>query len=164
MECIQRAVINGQSQVAHRFHPNGISAIEVFYHHAALKFAYAHDGDLRLVDDDRRCQKAAAHAVVGDGECTAADCVRRKFVLACRADQFAQTFGNAEQIKRLRAMQYGDDETFITQRRADTDQEAYRLYKEPLRLGPRYLRYNSIFVLYLLWDVLGRWSLGRTRQ
>lgn len=40
----------------------------------------------------------------------------------------------------------------------------YRLCKEPLRLGPRYLRYNSIFVLYLLWDVLGRWSLGRTRQ
>jgi N-acetylglucosaminyldiphosphoundecaprenol N-acetyl-beta-D-mannosaminyltransferase len=30
----------------------------------------------------------------------------------------------------------------------------YRLYKEPLRLGPRYLRYNSMFVSYLLWDIL----------
>jgi N-acetylglucosaminyldiphosphoundecaprenol N-acetyl-beta-D-mannosaminyltransferase len=30
----------------------------------------------------------------------------------------------------------------------------YRLCKEPLRLGPRYLRYNSIFVSYLLWDTL----------
>jgi N-acetylglucosaminyldiphosphoundecaprenol N-acetyl-beta-D-mannosaminyltransferase len=31
---------------------------------------------------------------------------------------------------------------------------AYRLYKEPMRLGPRYLRYNSMFVSYLLWDML----------
>jgi N-acetylglucosaminyldiphosphoundecaprenol N-acetyl-beta-D-mannosaminyltransferase len=31
---------------------------------------------------------------------------------------------------------------------------AYRLCREPLRLGPRYLRYNSIFLFYLLWDVL----------
>jgi N-acetylglucosaminyldiphosphoundecaprenol N-acetyl-beta-D-mannosaminyltransferase len=31
---------------------------------------------------------------------------------------------------------------------------AFRLYKEPLRLGPRYLRFNSEFVFYLLWDVL----------
>jgi N-acetylglucosaminyldiphosphoundecaprenol N-acetyl-beta-D-mannosaminyltransferase len=36
---------------------------------------------------------------------------------------------------------------------------AYRLCKEPLRLGPRYLRYNSIFVFYLLWDAM----CGRTR-
>jgi hypothetical protein len=32
---------------------------------------------------------------------------------------------------------------------------AYRLCKEPIRLGPRYLRYNSMFVAYLLWDMLG---------
>jgi N-acetylglucosaminyldiphosphoundecaprenol N-acetyl-beta-D-mannosaminyltransferase len=31
---------------------------------------------------------------------------------------------------------------------------AYRLCREPLRLGPRYLRYNSLFIFYLLWDVL----------
>ena len=31
---------------------------------------------------------------------------------------------------------------------------AYRLSKEPLRLGPRYLRYNSMFVSYWLWDAL----------
>jgi N-acetylglucosaminyldiphosphoundecaprenol N-acetyl-beta-D-mannosaminyltransferase len=31
---------------------------------------------------------------------------------------------------------------------------AYRLCREPLRLGPRYLRYNSIFVFYFLWDLL----------
>ena len=31
---------------------------------------------------------------------------------------------------------------------------AYRLCREPLRLGPRYLRYNSIFLFYLLWDAL----------
>jgi N-acetylglucosaminyldiphosphoundecaprenol N-acetyl-beta-D-mannosaminyltransferase len=30
----------------------------------------------------------------------------------------------------------------------------YRLCREPLRLGPRYLRYNSIFLFYLLWDVV----------
>jgi N-acetylglucosaminyldiphosphoundecaprenol N-acetyl-beta-D-mannosaminyltransferase len=39
----------------------------------------------------------------------------------------------------------------------------YRLSKEPLRLGPRYLRYNSLFVFYLLWDVLGRWAWRRAR-
>ena len=31
---------------------------------------------------------------------------------------------------------------------------AYRLCREPLRLGPRYLRYNFMFVFYLLWDFL----------
>jgi N-acetylglucosaminyldiphosphoundecaprenol N-acetyl-beta-D-mannosaminyltransferase len=31
---------------------------------------------------------------------------------------------------------------------------AYRLCREPFRLGPRYLRYNSIFLSYLLWDAL----------
>ena len=30
----------------------------------------------------------------------------------------------------------------------------YRVCKEPLRLGPRYLRYNFMFVSYWLWDVL----------
>ena len=30
----------------------------------------------------------------------------------------------------------------------------YRLSKEPLRLGPRYLQYHSIFVFYWLWDFL----------
>jgi N-acetylglucosaminyldiphosphoundecaprenol N-acetyl-beta-D-mannosaminyltransferase len=39
---------------------------------------------------------------------------------------------------------------------------AYRLSSEPLRLGPRYLRYNSMFVSYFLWDLLrGRaWGHG----
>jgi N-acetylglucosaminyldiphosphoundecaprenol N-acetyl-beta-D-mannosaminyltransferase len=31
---------------------------------------------------------------------------------------------------------------------------AFRLLREPLRLGPRYLRYNSIFLFYLLWDAM----------
>lgn len=31
---------------------------------------------------------------------------------------------------------------------------AYRLCREPLRLGPRYLRYNALFLFYLLWDVM----------
>ena len=35
---------------------------------------------------------------------------------------------------------------------------AYRLCKERLRLGPRYLRYNSMFVSYLLWDSLREWA------
>jgi N-acetylglucosaminyldiphosphoundecaprenol N-acetyl-beta-D-mannosaminyltransferase len=39
----------------------------------------------------------------------------------------------------------------------------YRLSKEPLRLGPRYVRYNSLFVFYLMWDVLGRWAWNRAR-
>jgi N-acetylglucosaminyldiphosphoundecaprenol N-acetyl-beta-D-mannosaminyltransferase len=30
----------------------------------------------------------------------------------------------------------------------------YRLCKEPMRLGPRYLRYNAMFILYLIWDKL----------
>jgi N-acetylglucosaminyldiphosphoundecaprenol N-acetyl-beta-D-mannosaminyltransferase len=36
----------------------------------------------------------------------------------------------------------------------------YRLAREPSRLGPRYLRYNSLFLAYLLWDGLRRraWS------
>ena len=40
---------------------------------------------------------------------------------------------------------------------------AYRLYKEPLRLGPRYLRYNFSFVSCLLWDIIrGRaWEMVR---
>lgn len=37
---------------------------------------------------------------------------------------------------------------------------AYRLCKEPLRLGPRYLRYNSLFLFYLLWDALRGAPLG----
>jgi N-acetylglucosaminyldiphosphoundecaprenol N-acetyl-beta-D-mannosaminyltransferase len=32
---------------------------------------------------------------------------------------------------------------------------AYRLCMEPMRLGPRYLRYNSMFVVYLLWEMVG---------
>lgn len=39
----------------------------------------------------------------------------------------------------------------------------YRLSKEPLRLGPRYLRYNLMFVSYLLWDVLCRRAWQRVR-
>jgi N-acetylglucosaminyldiphosphoundecaprenol N-acetyl-beta-D-mannosaminyltransferase len=39
---------------------------------------------------------------------------------------------------------------------------AYRLWKEPLRLGPRYLRYNSMFVSYLLWDRLRRRAWQRS--
>ena len=31
---------------------------------------------------------------------------------------------------------------------------AYRLGKEPMRLGARYVRYNSMVVSYLLWDML----------
>ena len=38
---------------------------------------------------------------------------------------------------------------------------AYRLSKEPLRLGPRYLRYNSTFVYYWLLDVLRRQTKPR---
>lgn len=36
----------------------------------------------------------------------------------------------------------------------------YRLWSEPRRLGPRYLKYNSLFLFYLFWDGLrGRaWS------
>jgi N-acetylglucosaminyldiphosphoundecaprenol N-acetyl-beta-D-mannosaminyltransferase len=30
----------------------------------------------------------------------------------------------------------------------------FRLASEPLRLGPRYVRYNSLFLFYLLWDGL----------
>jgi UDP-N-acetyl-D-mannosaminuronic acid transferase (WecB/TagA/CpsF family) len=41
---------------------------------------------------------------------------------------------------------------------------AYRLSKEPLRLGPRYLRYHSIFVFYWLWDVLGGLAWKKVRQ
>jgi len=37
---------------------------------------------------------------------------------------------------------------------------AFRLWNEPLRLGPRYLRYNSLFIFYWLLDVLG----GLTRK
>jgi N-acetylglucosaminyldiphosphoundecaprenol N-acetyl-beta-D-mannosaminyltransferase len=29
-----------------------------------------------------------------------------------------------------------------------------RLAKEPARLGPRYVKYNSLFLFYLLWDSL----------
>lgn len=41
---------------------------------------------------------------------------------------------------------------------------AYRLCKEPLRLGPRYLRYNSMFVMYLIWDMLRGRALGKVRD
>jgi N-acetylglucosaminyldiphosphoundecaprenol N-acetyl-beta-D-mannosaminyltransferase len=36
----------------------------------------------------------------------------------------------------------------------------FRLLSEPRRLGPRYLRYNFMFLAYLLWDGLRRraWS------
>jgi len=38
----------------------------------------------------------------------------------------------------------------------------YRICKEPLRLGPRYLRYNSLFLFYLLWDGLRGRAWGRS--
>ena len=41
---------------------------------------------------------------------------------------------------------------------------AYRLCKEPLRLGPRYLRYHSLFLFYLLWDALRGAPSGRARN
>jgi N-acetylglucosaminyldiphosphoundecaprenol N-acetyl-beta-D-mannosaminyltransferase len=41
---------------------------------------------------------------------------------------------------------------------------AYRLCREPFRLGPRYLRYNSIFLSYLLWDALRASSRGSGRN
>jgi N-acetylglucosaminyldiphosphoundecaprenol N-acetyl-beta-D-mannosaminyltransferase len=41
---------------------------------------------------------------------------------------------------------------------------AYRLSKEPLRLGPRYLPYHSILVFYWLWDVLGGQAWKKVRQ
>jgi N-acetylglucosaminyldiphosphoundecaprenol N-acetyl-beta-D-mannosaminyltransferase len=41
---------------------------------------------------------------------------------------------------------------------------AYRLFKEPLRLGPRYLRYHSLFLFYLLWDALRGAPSGRARN
>jgi N-acetylglucosaminyldiphosphoundecaprenol N-acetyl-beta-D-mannosaminyltransferase len=40
----------------------------------------------------------------------------------------------------------------------------YRLSKEPMRLGPRYLRYNSLFVFYFLWDAADRWLRGCGRR
>ena len=40
---------------------------------------------------------------------------------------------------------------------------AYRLCREPLRLGPRYLRYNSLFLSYLLWDLLHGRAWGKAR-
>jgi len=30
----------------------------------------------------------------------------------------------------------------------------FRLMREPARLGPRYLKYNTLFLFYLLWDRL----------
>ena len=41
---------------------------------------------------------------------------------------------------------------------------AYRLSKEPLRLGPRYLRYNSMFVSYWLWDALRAWAWQKVER
>ena len=41
---------------------------------------------------------------------------------------------------------------------------AYRLCREPFRLGPRYLRYNSIFLSYLLWDALRASPRGSGRN
>jgi N-acetylglucosaminyldiphosphoundecaprenol N-acetyl-beta-D-mannosaminyltransferase len=41
---------------------------------------------------------------------------------------------------------------------------AYRLSKEPLRLGPRYLRYHSMFVSYWLWDILREQAWKKLRQ
>ena len=31
-------------------------------------------------------------------------------------------------------------------------------------VGPRYLRYNSMFVFYLLWDVLRAWAWEKVRR
>lgn len=38
----------------------------------------------------------------------------------------------------------------------------YRLAKEPFRLGPRYLRYHSLFVSYWLWDAIRGRSQSET--
>lgn len=38
----------------------------------------------------------------------------------------------------------------------------FRLASEPFRLGPRYLRYNSLFLFYLLWDGIRGRAFKRT--
>lgn len=41
----------------------------------------------------------------------------------------------------------------------------FRLCSEPLRLGPRYFRYNLLFLFYLVWDALRGcpWQSGKVR-
>jgi N-acetylglucosaminyldiphosphoundecaprenol N-acetyl-beta-D-mannosaminyltransferase len=40
----------------------------------------------------------------------------------------------------------------------------FRLLSEPRRLGPRYLRYNTLFLYYLMRDGLRGWDRGQTGE
>jgi len=76
--------------------------------------------------------------------------------------------GNQARYKRGVFLAVGDAFTLLTGRRKFAPAWIqrrgltwfFRLWAEPRRLGPRYLRYNFLFLSYLLWDGLR----GRTRD
>src|SRR5258707_15273311 len=70
---VQRAVVDGKGDIALGAHADRLDAADLDRTHSALDATRAKDRDLRLIDDDRRRQKAAAHAVIRDREGAAAD-------------------------------------------------------------------------------------------
>ena len=82
LECVQRTMIDGQREITHRPYADGFTGVGVDYTDSALHLSHAENGDLGLINDDRRRQQASAHAVVGDRKGAASHLLRGKFVRA----------------------------------------------------------------------------------
>ena len=70
---VDDAMVDGQRHIRHRQYDDRIVAIDLANDDAFLQLADAEDRGLALVDNDRRREQAARHAVVGNGEASARD-------------------------------------------------------------------------------------------
>ena len=118
---IEGAVIDGERQVTHGAHADRFQAFLFHHAYAALELADAQNGHLRLIDDDGSRQQAAAHPVIGNRECAAANILRRQLASPGRRNQLAQLQRHAEKIQLLRAVDHRHDQSAAPQGRADAD-------------------------------------------
>ena len=68
---VDDAVVDGQRDIGHRADKDRVLARHGAHHHALFQLADAKDRGLSLVQDNRRGEQRARHAVVGNGEASA---------------------------------------------------------------------------------------------
>jgi hypothetical protein len=84
-------VIDGERHIAARLHRDPLLIALLHHHGAPLELADPEDRRLRLVDDDRCGEEAAAHAVIGDREGAAPHIRRRQFAGARALHEIIQS-------------------------------------------------------------------------
>src|SRR5262245_37875539 len=112
---------DSERHIALRAGDHLVCAVLLDHHRAFLEFADAEDCGLRLIDDDRRREEAAADAVIRDGEGAAADVCGLKFPCARGGDAFVEDARNVEERFVFETMEYGDDEPYFGERRCYAD-------------------------------------------